>query len=281
MLLASTSPISCAQQGQIEIRSVLRRKSYRWQKTVCMAASKPLAVISGTARDHGIGRECAKQFLEAGYKVVGLDNVPQEEPALQNADYDFRSTDITSGDQIKDLASHVKGQSNELQVLINNAGIADPYLPENPSEKIALWHKVIQTNLTGAFLLSEALLPHMIPGRSSIIHMSSIRAKLSEPNSEAYGAAKAGLIGLTHAQAVSLAKKVRVNAVLPGWIYTMPNPEDLTSEDHDWHPAGRVGVTNDVAQLCLFLADSKRSGFITGQEFVVDGGVGKKLVYPE
>ena len=87
--------------------------------------------------------------------MVGLDNVPQEEPALQNADYDFRSTDITSGDQIKDLASHVKGQSNELQVLINNAGVPDPYLPENPSDKTALWHRVIQTNLTGMLIKSH------------------------------------------------------------------------------------------------------------------------------
>ena len=84
--------------------------------------------------------------------MVGLDSVPQEEPALQNADYDFRSTDITSSDQIKDLASHVQGQSNELQVLVNNAGIADPYLPEDPSEKLAHWHKVIQTNLTGMLI---------------------------------------------------------------------------------------------------------------------------------
>lgn len=113
------------------------------------------------------------------------------------------------------------------------------------------------------------------------------------------------MIGLTHTQAVTLAHKVRVNAVLPGWIYTMPNPEEVTKEDHEWHPsgkpfwytahnlmmtatesmtggaAGRVGTTNDIAQLCLFLADGKKSGFITGQDFTVDGGVSKKLIYPE
>ena len=157
--------------------------------------------------------------MQAGYKVVGLDLSSQEDPALQHVNYHFRTTDITDVDQTRQVAAHVNSEANGLQVLINNAGIADPYLPEDPNEKIAHWSKVIQTNLTGkqtlevmrvlwtdtkttchhvitahqrwhlkcaagAFLLSEALLPHMVPGQSSIIHMSSIRATQSEPNSE-------------------------------------------------------------------------------------------------
>ncbi len=142
--------------------------------TCCMAGGKPLAVISGVARTHGIGRECAKAFLEvnasrtrraevdgvstsylcsicmqAGYKVVGLDNASQEDPALQHEDYHFSTTDITSIEQTKQVAKQVSSQNNALRVLINNAGIADPYLPEDPTERIALWSKVIQTNLTG------------------------------------------------------------------------------------------------------------------------------------
>lgn len=154
--------------------------------------------------------------MQAGYKVVGLDLSPQEDPALQHVNYHFRTTDITNVDQTRQFAAHISGDANSLQVLINNAGIADPYLPEDPMERIAHWSKVIQTNLTGkqtfevmhvfcliqrhpvitahqyqhskcaagAFLLSEALLPHMVPGQSSIIHMSSIRATQSEPSCE-------------------------------------------------------------------------------------------------
>ena len=95
--------------------------------------------------------------LQAGYRVVGLDIASQEEPVLQHAEYEFTTTDITSADQIQQLASHVGSQVNDLQVLVNNAGIADPYLPEDPAEKTARWHKVIQTNLTGNVTLHWCL----------------------------------------------------------------------------------------------------------------------------
>lgn len=104
---------------------------------------------------------------------------------------------------------------------------------------------------------------------------------------QGYGAAKAGLLGLTHAQAASLADRgIRVNAVLPGWIDTTDPAETggksvLRPEDHAWHWAGRVGVPADVAEMVAFLADNSKSGFITGQQFVVDGGVAKRMTYPE
>ena len=87
--------------------------------------------------------------MQAGYKVVGLDLSPQEDPALQHVHYHFRTADITDVDQTRQVAAHVNSEANGLQVLINNAGIADPYLPEDPMERIAHWSKVIQTNLTG------------------------------------------------------------------------------------------------------------------------------------
>ena len=126
--------------------------------------------------------------------------------------------------------------------------------------------------------MCEALIPHMAPG-ASIINISSTRALMSEPNTEAYGSSKAGLLGLTHALSQSLAGRVRVNAILPGWIDTTGG-KDLRPEDHEWHAAGRVGTPEDVAEMCVFLA-SPKSGFITGQEFVLDGGVTKKMIYPE
>jgi NAD(P)-dependent dehydrogenase (short-subunit alcohol dehydrogenase family) len=133
---------------------------------------------------------------------------------------------------------------------------------------------------SGPYLLSLALQDRMPPGRAAIIHISSTRALQSEPGCEAYAASKAGLLGLAHAQAASLAGRVRVNAVLPGWIDTGIGPA-LREEDHAWHSAGRVGTPADVAELCLFLADGDKAGFITGQQFVMDGGVSKRMVYPE
>lgn len=127
--------------------------------------------------------------------------------------------------------------------------------------------------------MCEALVPHMSPTGGSIINISSTRALMSEPNNEAYAASKAGLLGLTRALSQTLAGKVRVNAVLPGWIDTSAGA-DLSPTDHAWHAAGRVGVPEDVAEMCLFLA-GPAAGFITGQEFVVDGGVTKKMIYPE
>jgi NAD(P)-dependent dehydrogenase (short-subunit alcohol dehydrogenase family) len=117
-------------------------------------------------------------------------------------------------------------------------------------------------------------------GASSVIHISSTRALMSEPNSEGYAASKGGLCALAHAQAISLgSQRVRVNSVLPGWIDTGGYP--ITEGDASFHPVGRVGIPTDVAQLCLFLADDSKSGFITGQQFIVDGGVTSKMVYPE
>lgn len=155
-------------------------------------ASKPLAVISGVARTHGIGRECVRVFLEAGYRVLGLDVAPQEDPELHHADFQFATADISNVKQTEQIAARVCNHGG-LQVLINNAGIADPFLPEGSEDKIKHWFKVIQINLTGAFLLSEALLPHMTPGKSSIIHMSSIRARQSEPHTEVHAAANPGV----------------------------------------------------------------------------------------
>ncbi|KIZ01180.1 short-chain dehydrogenase/reductase SDR [Monoraphidium neglectum] len=139
----------------------------------------------------------------------------------------------------------------------------------------------VKVNLTAAFLLTEVLAPLMPPGDASVIHISSTRALQSEPNSEGYGAAKAGLVGLTHAQAASLAGVARVNCVCPGWIDTSGDAASLRPEDHAWHWTGSVGRPEDVAEIVAFLADGARSRFITGQQFVVDGGVSRRMTYPE
>ncbi|PSC74545.1 oxidoreductase isoform B [Micractinium conductrix] len=252
------------------------------------AVAPPLktAVVTGTASPAGIGRACARAFVRAGYQVLGVDKMRLQDSEPDEAlvaRYKHTMLDISRPEEagFVPAACEKNFGSQTVHVLINNAGIADPHMPTQAEAAVQHWRVVIDTNLTGAFLMSLNVLPHMPAGQAAIVHVSATRAHQSEPHTEAYAAAKAGLLGLAHAQAVSLARKVRVNTVLPGWIDTSGDPSSLSAADHAWHPAGRVGRPEDVAQLCLFLADGERAGFITGQEFVVDGGVSKKMVYPE
>lgn len=253
------------------------------------------AIITGVSKPCGIGRCLVHKFLEQGYKVAGLDIKSLENETLKDERdlqitsasklpldrFHFVHVDISDPGKIKlAVKEAVEWFGGCIHVLINNAARTKTILDdEDPMKAFA---ETISANLNGAYYLSEAVLPWMPPGLSSIINISSTRALQSEPNTAAYSASKAGLCGLTHSQALTLAGRVRVNAVLPGWINTDPAGEAaLRDEDHRWHPVGRVGTPQDIAEMCLFLADENRSGFITGQEFVVDGGVTKKMVYPE
>ncbi len=151
------------------------------------------------------------------------------------------------------------------------------------------WNASIETNLTGPMLVSQACLPLLNKG-ACIIHMSSTRAFMSEPDNEPYSATKAGLLGLTQSMAVSLAPQgIRCNAILPGWINVTNEckqadesgqswEEGLTEDDHAWHLTGRVGKVEDVLRAVEYLVESE---WVTGAEIVIDGGVTRKMVYPE
>jgi NAD(P)-dependent dehydrogenase (short-subunit alcohol dehydrogenase family) len=115
-------------------------------------------------------------------------------------------------------------------------------------------------------------------GAAAIVNIASTRALQSEPNTEAYAASKGGIVALTHALAVSLGPAVRVNCISPGWIDVRAS--QLSDQDHAQHPVGRVGKPLDIAKLVLFLL-SEDAGFITGQNFVVDGGMTRKMIYEE
>ncbi|KAF6250309.1 hypothetical protein COO60DRAFT_1288654 [Scenedesmus sp. NREL 46B-D3] len=249
------------------------------------------AVITGTARAAGIGQACAELLYKNGCNIIGIDYAEHDFAAdvpWDAAAGDPRCTwlqlDLSKPDHVLSLPEQMKKLGvSSVNVLVNNAGIADPYMQSDSlAERAALWQGYIATNLTGPFLLSEALLPLMVHGEGSIIHVSSTRALQSEPHSEGYAAAKAGLLGLTHAQAASLApRRIRVNAVLPGWVDTSASPDGITQQQHEWQWTGHVGRPQDIAELVLFLADPDKSGFITGQHFVADGGVTKRMTYPE
>jgi NAD(P)-dependent dehydrogenase (short-subunit alcohol dehydrogenase family) len=161
-----------------------------------------------------------------------------------------------------------------LDALVNNAGIASP--GNGPVEKLALaeWNRRIGVNLTGAFLMTKHAAPHLRRARGAIVNIASTRALQSEPDTEAYAASKGGLVSLTHALAMSLGPQVRVNCVSPGWIAHTP----VKKKDHAQHPVGRVGRDQDVAELVAFLL-SDAAGFATGQNYVLDGGMTKKMIY--
>eukprot|EP00884_Botryococcus_braunii_P001734 jgi/Botrbrau1/11561/Bobra.60_1s0014.1 len=213
-------------------------------------------IVTGASRSQGIGRACARAFLRAGYNVMAWDIDPWALPDPVMGAHASRvclaKADVSSRRSIE--AALQKGQQQfgeAVHVIINNAAIANPYLTE--ADREGQWNRVIavQPHSTGVtasandFGIDVWLQGHFWSakwwahiwwrGTRASFTSSSTRAHQSEPNSEAYAAAKAGLLGLTHAQATSLGPKVRVNAILPGWINTFQEPYEISSTDKDWH----------------------------------------------
>lgn len=222
------------------------------------------AIVTGAAGL--IGHSLCQALITQGWRVAGLDLKPAA-PGVQSMICDV-------GDETSVKAAFAELDWDQIDLVVNNAGIAAPDFGPMADLSLDAWRKVTDSHLTGAFLISRASLPLMGDG-SAIINMVSTRAFMSEANTEAYAAAKGGLVALTHAMAISLGPKVRVNAIAPGWI---SDGYDLREEDHSQHPVGRVGRPEDVAGAVLYLANA---GFITGQVLTIDGGMTRKMIYAE
>lgn len=243
-------------------------------------------LISGGAQ--GIGRGMAERFLEAGWRVALLDSDRKagEEAAAELAGRGtvrFHRVDVAEEGALRQAVGETVGAWGGLDALINNAGI----MIRKPLFELSLteWNRVLAVNLTGAFLAARECAPHLAERRGAIVNIASTRALMSEPDTESYSASKGGLVALTHALAISLGPAVRVNCISPGWIDVTsrpkkghPHPAVLSPEDHAQHPVGRVGIPGDVAELALYLA-SPASSFVTGQNFVIDGGMTRRMIY--
>lgn len=222
------------------------------------------AIITGGAGLIGSGLCTA--LLAQGWQVASFDLEPGPEGA--------QSVICDVGEEASVTAAFAELGWDELDLLVNNAGIASPDRGPMAELSLAEWRRVTDSHLTGAFLMSRAAIPLLNEG-GGVIHMVSTRAFMSEPNTEAYAASKGALVALTHAMAISLGPKIRVNAVAPGWI---SDGEDLSEEDHAQHPVGRVGRADDIAGAVLYLAEA---GFVTGQVLTVDGGMTRKMIYAD
>jgi hypothetical protein len=229
-----------------------------------------VALVTGGAR--GIGAGIATRLVADGWQVVAADRAPLPgSPGIRMA-----NCDVADPAAVKALVESIRVQERRLDALVCNAGfmIRKPLTQLSPEE----WNSVLATNLTSTFLLVREAADLLKAARGSIVTIASTRAHMSEPNTESYSASKGGLLALTHALSISLGPKIRANCVSPGWIDTHGTP--LRPEDHAQHPAGRVGVPTDVASLVAWLVGPE-SGFVTGAEFVIDGGMTRKMIYLE
>jgi NAD(P)-dependent dehydrogenase (short-subunit alcohol dehydrogenase family) len=238
------------------------------------------ALVTGASR--GLGRQIAISLAEAGARValVGRDRSKLEETASEarrrGGQAEVFCADITSEAQVTQLEQDVKSRLGGTQILVNNAGVN----VRKPVTDLTLddWRYVMDTNLTGAFLMCRAFVAQMRgTGYGRILNMTSIMSHVSLPHRTAYSASKAGLLGFTRALALELAGDgISVVGISPGPFATEMNTSLMENPESNRMflsriPVGHWGVVRDIGKLVLYLC-SEEAGFITGTDIVIDGG---------
>ncbi len=224
------------------------------------AYSGKVAVVTGGAR--GIGRAIADAFIREGAVVHIIDKQPGN----------WFAGDVSDRETLERFAASVIEKSGHVDCLVNNA------LPVMKGIDECSWEDfsyALAVGVTAPFYLTKLLMPSFAPD-ASVINIASSRDRMSQPQTESYTAAKGGIAALTHAMAVSLAGKARVNSISPGWIDTTGS--EITGADALQQPVGRVGKPEDIAEAVLFLC-SEKAGFITGENVCIDGGMTKLMIY--
>lgn len=249
-------------------------------------------VVIITGAGGGIGKASAKRFLKMGWAVI-IAECDSEAGREAEAEYaqlgpvKFIETDVADESSVQEMVAEAVKEFGRIDGLVNNAGISDPFKGPLEDLELACWNRIISTNLTGCFLCAKHTVKHIRPTKGAIVNIASTRALQSEPRTEAYSASKGGIVALTHALAISLGPDIRVNCISPGWIdvsewqkASRRKTRELRTIDHAQHPVGRVGSAEDIANLAAYLI-SDEAGFITGQNFIVDGGMTRKMIYED
>ena len=246
---------------------------------------KKVAVITGGAS--GIGKCLVKTLAEHDMSVAFIDN---DKPRLTHTESEMKarglSVEAFYGDIADEatlrvfvewvLAKHPEG----IDLLVNNACISRRGLLSDCT--LEDFNYVLRVGVSAPYMLTK-LFMNAFKAKASIVNIASSRAFMSQKDTESYTAAKGGIIALTHAMAISLSGKVRVNSISPGWVDTGKYYDEnytpkYSPSDIAQHPSGRIGEPEDIAGAVLFLAD-ERNAFINAENLVIDGGMTKQMIY--
>ena len=237
-----------------------------------------------TGAGHGIGRAIVVAFASRGDKVAFCDkDVERGEEVAKATGARFFALDVCDKAALEGAVQTLIDEWGDIDIIVNNVGVGG--FESIISTTVEHFEEILNTNLRSAFITARLLAVHRSQQEEKnpygrIVNMCSTRYLQSEAGSEGYAASKGGIWSMTHALAVSLAPyHITVNCIAPGWISVDEN-EVLRPEDHEFHLSGRVGRAEDIVRTCLFLCD-ENSDFINGQCITVDGGVTKKMIYPE